>query len=516
MYSTMSTMINRKQFRTLLIVMLLTGLLGYLLFWRYRVSVTRLFDIDEFSYMHWTAQVARGERPYVDFISYFTPGFMWAFAPIFWIYGVSVNVFTAARSVSFVIFLGILGSLGYLYGITRGWRWALLPVVILAFLPMPYDKFLEIRPDNLATLLALIGVIGEVIALMGKSRGAGSRYAGKKIWWLVSGFAYSASLFVLAKTLPIVAVGAGIAVLSAWKDRKKFLFFLLGLLGPWVLFFSGAAVFGHFSAVWYSLTTLPLEVSKSAVNYHMEANLFFYPNDWFYGLPAQAGGITLGLIVNHAIWIVALVVGTYRLVTPIRDSKKNNTLIELLVAGVFFVSIAAYVKFFPLKHSQYLIPIAVFVAYFAADGLENFFDWLIHAGGFASFGIIFLGFAYILVVVMKQVNTPKLKASMSGQLNEISALIRVIPLPARVVDLEGRMVFWPDGYPISSLPFDGFLSYVSRPPESLNEYLAKHPAEYIYDGDSNRMATLTTENLAYIRAHFAPVREFGGRLWKRL
>lgn len=496
-------MTNRKQFRTLLIVMLLTALLGYLLVWRYRVSATRLFDVDEFSYLHWTAQVARGERPYVDFFSYFTPGFMWAFAPVFWISGVSAQVFTAGRTVSFVIFLGILGSLGYLFGVTRGWRWALLPIVILAFLPMPYDKFLEIRPDNLATLLAVLGVIGEIRGIRGK----------KKIWWLVSGLAYSASLFVLVKTLPIVAVGVLIALLAS---PKKFVFFLLGLLGPWILFFFGAAIAGHFGVVWYSLTTLPFEVSKSAVNYFMEANLFFYPNGWFYGLPAQAGGITSGLIVNHAIWIVALVVGAYRLVTPIRDGKKDHMYIELLVAGIFFVSVAAYVKFFPLKHSQYLVPIAVFVAYYAADALGSFFDRLIQAGGFASFGIVFLGFAYVLVVVTLGVNILKLKASMGGQLNEISQLLRVVPLTARVVDLEGRMVFWPDGYPISSVPFDGFLSYVSRPPPPLNEYLAKQPADYIYDGDSGRLATLTAENLSFIRAHFAPVPGFGERLWKRL
>ncbi|MCX6791665.1 MAG: hypothetical protein NT149_01345, partial [Candidatus Gottesmanbacteria bacterium] len=140
---------SKKRWWMVFNILLLAGLLVYLLWWRGMVSTTRFFDVDEFSYMHWTAQVARGQHMYTDFFSYFTPGFMWVFAPIYWIYGVSVNVFSAARGVSFVIFLGILGSLGYVFGITRGWKWAILPVIILAFLPMPYDKFLEIRPDNL-------------------------------------------------------------------------------------------------------------------------------------------------------------------------------------------------------------------------------------------------------------------------------------------------------------------------------------------------------------------------------
>src|SRR3990172_2813217 len=120
-------MISMRAVRNIFLI----GLLIYLLSWSWRVSSIRFFDVDEFSYMHWTAQVARGEHMYTDFFSYFTPGFMWVFAPIFWLYGVSVNVFSAARSVSFVVYLGVLGGLGVLWGETRGWKWALLPVVIL-------------------------------------------------------------------------------------------------------------------------------------------------------------------------------------------------------------------------------------------------------------------------------------------------------------------------------------------------------------------------------------------------
>jgi hypothetical protein len=451
--------------------------------------------------MHWTAQVARGEHMYTDFFSYFTPGFMWVFAPVFWLYGVSVQVFTAGRVLSFVIYLSILSSLSYLWGITRGWKWALLPAVLLAFLPMPYDKFLEIRPDNLATLLAIIGVIGEIRGIREK----------KNRWWVLSGLAYSASLFVLAKTLPIVAVGAGIAILA---DRKKSLMFFSGLAGPWILFFSGALIGGNLGLAWYSLTKLPFEVYKSAANYYMGPMLFFYPNGAFYGLPGTS--ITPGLIVNHALWIMGGITGAYRLVTPFRDRNRANTCIELLLGGIFFVSAAAYVKYFPLKHSQYLIPIAVFIAYYAADALGNFFNWLERAGGYASLVLVLAGFVYLLIVITKDVNTPKLSATNTAQLAELKTLMRTVPLNARVVDLEGRMVFWPEGYPISSFAFDTFLPFVSRKPQPLARYLSVRPAEYMYEGDSNRFATFTVENAAYITAHYAPVAGFGGRLLKRL
>ncbi len=492
------------------IIAILCMLLLFLLVWRWRVSAVRFFDVDEFSYLHWTAQVARGEFPYVDFFSYFTPGFMWAFAPIFWVFGVSTQVFIAARIASYGIFLGILAGLGMLFSMTRGWKWALLPVVILAFLPMPYDKFLEVRPDNLATLLALLGVIGEIRAILPSNARASEGERKTHWWWFLSGIFYAGSLFVLTKTLPIVAVGALIAFLAS---RKKFPFFTLGLLGPWVLFFLSAAVTGHFSQVWYSLTKLPFEVYKSAVNFPMEANLFFYPNASFYG--GNGYTITTSLIVNHAMWILAILVGTLRVVTPFREGIKNKGLIELLVGGIFFVSIFGYVKFFPAKHSQYLIPIAVFIAYFAADGLSFFFDWLRRVGRYESLLVVVFGLVYLLIAVTNEVNTPKLARTNETQLSEIRNLIATVPLSARVVDLEGRMVFWPEGYPMCCVTMDNFLDFLSWPIAPLRSYLAQYPAEYIYDGNTQRFGQLSSENIAYIRRFYAPVLGWGDRLWKR-
>lgn len=482
--------------RSKIIPLFLFGILIYLLFWRFQVAHVRFFDADEFSYMHWAAQVARGERMYTDFFSYFTPGFMWAFAPIFWIAGRSAAVFTVGRTFSFAIFLGVLGALGLLWGLTRGWKWTLLPVVILAFLPMPYDKFLEIRPDNLATMLGVIGVIGEIRGLQTK----------KNMWWFLSGLFYSASLFVLAKTLPMAAVGAGIALLFS---PKKFHYFLSGLAGPWIVFFGWHAAAGNGAAALYSLTKLPFEVYKSAATIAMEAHLFFYPNASFYGGTGHT--ITAGLLTNHALWILAICVGAYRLVVP-----KEHIRTELLVALTFFTLVYGYVKYFPAKHSQYLIPIAVFVAYYAADGLSLFFDWLARVGGYESLAIVLVGFSYLLGSVTGQVNAPKLLSTNAAQLTDLSRLTQTIPPASRVVDFEGRMVFWPEGYPVCCVSPDTTLAFVTRPPLPLAEYLKLHAADYIWDGDSGRLAELTPENLAYVHDHFTPVAGWGNRLWQRI
>jgi hypothetical protein len=508
---------SRLNFRILLPVAILMALLVYLMVWRVRVGMTRYFDVDEFSYLHWTANIVKGLTPYKDYFLVVTPGFLWVLAPFVWFASVSTKIFLIGRVIALVIFAGILAQLGVLFGMTRSRKWAVLPMVILAFLPMPYDKFLEIRPDNLSTLLALTGLVLEVFLLTHH----GKR---ERLLWFLCGVFYSVSLLVLAKAIPFVIIGFAVPVLPVigkfmrsakmfrWQDAGNFITLLAGFVLPLAGFFFWTIANGSLPAAWYLLTRAPIEIYYH-LQYYMGADLFFYPNASFYG--GVGNTITPGFIVNHTMWIVALVAGAYRLVTPIRAGKKNETLAELLVAGIFFVSAAAFIKFFPLKHSQYLIPIAVFVAYYAADGLSVFFDWLERVGGYISLGIVLLGFAYLLIVVNKNVNAPKLLDTNRTQLTEFTTLLTTIPLSARVVDLDGRMLFWRDAYPICCLPFDEYVPLLSHPPQSLYLYLSSHPADYIYDGDSSRLAELSPENLAYIRAHFTPVAGFGERLWKK-
>ncbi|OGG35649.1 hypothetical protein A2363_04440 [Candidatus Gottesmanbacteria bacterium RIFOXYB1_FULL_47_11] len=497
-----------KKFFPFFLFFFLSFLLVFLLYWRFRVSTTRFFDVDEFSYLHWTAQMARGEHMYTDFFSYFTPGFMWVFSPIFWIYGASARVFTAARGLSFVIFLSILTAVSYVWGITRGWKWALLPAVILAFLPMPYDKLLEIRPDNLSTLLAIIGLIGEIRGIR----------ENKNSWWFVSGLAYSASLLVLAKTVPIVAVGAGIAVLSAISSKsfKSLTLLILGLVGPWALFFLGVAAQGNLDHVWYSLTRLPFEVYKSPFNQFMDPTLFFFPNSSFYGGTDYI--ITTGLLTNHGIWILAVMIGVYRLMTPFLTANGNRKgiYIELLLALTFVIQVFGYIKLFPARHSQYLIPIAVFIAYYTADGLVLFFEFLARVGGIASLIVVMSLCGCLLVFVTQEVNVPKLIRSKTVQLAEIDLLMKSIPFSSRVVDMEGRMLFWAEGYPVCCLAIDSTLSFVTRRPPPLDQYLAVHPADYIWENDTSRYARLNPATFLYMQKNYEQVPGWDGRLWKKL
>ncbi|MCX6793612.1 MAG: hypothetical protein NTY06_00735 [Candidatus Gottesmanbacteria bacterium] len=500
--------LSKKYFETIIPIVLLAGFLLYLLYWRWQVSQLRFFDADEFTHLHWAAHVARGQLPYIDFFTYFSPGFMWLLTPLFWFFGVSWQIFLAARGLEFGIFTLLLGAVSLLFGVTRSWRWAVLPAVILAFLPLPYDKFLEVRPDTIATLFGCIGLLAEAVAI-GKK--------GPRIrWWVTSGFFYGLSVIFLVKMTPFVIVGTGVAGLVSFQKKsiRELKAFMLGLFIPPAGLSIWAVLTGTFSAMWQALLISPFTIFNNLKDNYMAPYLFFYPNSAFYG---NGERISAGLLVNHMLWLGALGVGTYRLLTPYVRARGNRdgVYVEILLALTFVLVAAGYIKFFPSKYSQYLIPVAVFVAYYAADGLSLFFDWLISEGGYTSMVIVMGAFVYLLVIVSQSVYAPKIIAANTFQRLEFNRLVASVPLSSRVVDLDGRMIFWKEGYSVCCLPFDDYLPYVSRAPQSLALYLSSHPADYVYQGDSNRLAGLLPENQAYVKSHFTPVPGFGDRLWKR-
>jgi len=476
-------------------------LLGYLLWWRWQVAQTRFFDVDEFSYLHWAANIAQGQKPYIDFFLIFTPGFLWVFAPLIKLFWMNAGVFVAARGMAFIIFLALLFLISILFGKTRNRKWMALPAVILAFLPMPYDKFLEVRPDNLATLFAFGALFTQIHALIDR----------KPMAWFVSGFLYTVSVTIFIKMLPFPAIGIAVAALAwVWKqaDAKDMRFFVGGLGIPGLLLLSWMASLGDLGLALYSVFRLPFETNKVGLVEIMEPHLFFFPNASFYG----GWGITLGLITNHALWVIGLIAGVYRFFTPYvtADGNKRRVLAELLIAGAFLASVYGYVQFFPLKHSQYLIPIALFIAYYAADWLGMFFDRVATRTMWGSLCAL-LVVSFILAQATINVNRIKLTASNAPQVAQLSRLITTVPKDAKVLDLEGKMLFWKDAYYICCVSFGSFAHFMTRQPPPLAEALTQQ-TQYIFQGESNRLGALPDADRAYIAAHYQPVAGWGDML----
>ncbi len=503
-------------------IFILLGLLGYLLYWHLQVGLTRFFDVDEFTHLHTAANMAAGQKPYVDFFTFFTPGFYWMLIPLFWILGRSVAIFTAARVFMFVVFALMVALTGILFALLRNKRYALIPMVILAFLPMPFDKYMEIRPDNVAALLGLLGVVLQVYGMLHPE------HKRRILIWFAAGVSYSASLVVLVKTLPFGGMGVAVAALDAgffewlgfmvkrkrivaWKIAREYWMFAFGLAAPLVLLFLYFLALGHFSTVWYSLTKLPFEANMIGHIYIMEPHLFFFPNASFYG----GWGITRPLITNHTLWFIGIIVGCMRLLTPFiaAGGDRKRTYAELLVAGIFALSVYGYVVFFPLKHSQYLIPIAIFIAWYAADFIGSILMWIRRHAGDIGVLLVLILFAILLGQDTIQVNSLKLTMSNTVQLSQTKTLLSMVPPQSRVLDLDGRMMFWKDAYYICCLPFGEFVRFLSRPPAPLGEALEDKKVPYIYQGDSGRLWELA--DFPYIKDHYTRVPGWGDALWRR-
>ncbi len=138
------------------------GLSLYLFVEKYRMGMFRYFDMDEWAYLNWASHMVGGALPYRDFIMQAGPGFIFLLAPLFWLSTSPLFPIFGARVLVLVLFFLLAVVISLLFFVMRK-RWtAIFVLFLLVFLPMPADKFLEIRPDTLAFLLVMLGTLLEV------------------------------------------------------------------------------------------------------------------------------------------------------------------------------------------------------------------------------------------------------------------------------------------------------------------------------------------------------------------
>src|SRR3989344_5099985 len=449
------------------------------------IGMVRYFDADEFAYLHWAHDVVRGQRPYVDFFFYATPGFLWILAPLYWIAS-GTSVLLWARFVAFLIFVLLCITTGYLaYLLRKNWT-ALVAPLVLAFLPLPFDKFLEVRPDNLALLLAMIGII----CVIKKTRSRAG------VFW--SGVFMAASALVIQKAIVFAAVTALFVVVS---KRKMVIPYAVGFGLTILLFLFWALTTGDFGQVLYSIVLLPWEVSKISQFFIMMPDLFFYPNGIFYG----ADGYSFGLLTNHAVWIIGLVVGSVRLVIPFLYGGRERVWEEVYVAGLFFLSVVSYIYLYPFKHTQYLIPVAVCIALYVADGVYLVWMWAREVPGRRFlFGIIYTFCLIVLVKAFYETNVPKAAWTNTGDFVTLKRILATIPKGSPVLDLTGSTIFYPNAFYACCFPFGQSAPYFSRPLPSVAESLENSQTNCIFGGMLERVTTLYPQDQAYIAEHFHP------------
>lgn len=504
--------IHYKKIIQVILIGISVCMLGWLLWEKMQLGLIRYFDADEMAYLHWSHSVYRGQIPYRDFLSYVPPVFYYALTPLYWCIH-NADILFAGRVFAFVVFVGLTSSIAYLFWLVRKSWIAICAGILLAFIPIPADKFIEIRPDNLAIFVALLGSIFHSMAFTNSNR---------RMYWFVSGVLYMSALLVLPKVVPQVM--AAILVTACWlvwgeparRERMQMVgVFIAGLIaslflfGIWIVSVSSSV--SQIEMIWYSLIKLPLEVNKIGELFPMQPYQFFYPNTLLYG----ASGWALSLFLNHGIWMLGLLIGTIRLVTPFLPNGKKGVWTELLIGFSFMGYVALFMYGYPMRHEQYLIPIGIYIAFYAADSL--FVLWTKmndHALPLTAFAFGFGSLLFILFHVSIDMNREKYVYTNKSDYKTLQNILQAIPPNTYIFDLVGSTIYFPDPYYVSAVPFGQWEPYLSRPLPVVREALEKTSTQYIYEGGLGRINTLSEDTRVYIQSVFHPVSGIPG-LWMK-
>jgi hypothetical protein len=466
--------------------------LGYFWLTHYKLGLVRFFDADEFMYSHWAYSMLQGNIPYKDFFIITTPLYMVFLAPLFWFYH-GVSAIVAFRGVACVVAVSMGISLAWLfYELRKSWI-ALLAPLLLALLPMPQDKFMETRPDNLATVCVLLGFACLIRWYKTKKSTCG----------FAAGTLLALSLFILQKMLPLVTLAILLSLLASLSKHMHAIMyrmypFLVGVSIPILIFGLWALSTGVPDVIWYEITKAPIEHTGIKSYTGVPWDFYFHPNSTYYGFGP-------GYITNCIMWIVAIVWAIFRLV--------NRPKLPDVLLGVSFLSgIFLFIFYVPLKFTQYLIPSGVCVALYTTDIIYVLWQKLQkHTVGlllFCSLYCIGLVGAYH---VFQSVTMPKFTWTNSGTLSKIDTLLKTIPKDSYVLDLEGRTTYFRDPYYVCCLPFGQFGPMLTRPLPSLADSLQKTKTKYIYQAEVDRISFQIPDDQAFIRANYKPT--MNNELW---
>ena len=477
---------NKLQHMPKIIILLEIILLFFFLFLRYKLGLVRYFDADEFAHLHWGYSFFIGERPFTDFFYLFPPFFLYPIASLFLLFGRSVTAVLAARVFIFLTFAATSFVLILIGKKVRNLHVGILSALIFSFLPLPGDKMIEVRPDLVATLFALLGLYIFLIAQESK----------KKRHFFLSGLFFAVSLGFSPKMIfflfPVFVVSV-YRIFSGLKKRVIPLLtgFAIPIMVILVLIFS----FGNPSRSLYSMTKMAKDVTASlGAQFYMRPDLFFYPNEAYYGI----NGYSAPYIVNLLIYLTASLWAIFRILASLSYSDNRKCLREFLIGATFFANLYAFVSIYPLKHAQYLIPLAPFISFFAAD----FLDTLFFRGQKRRFLLLILLFS--IAFVGNQMYMKKMQWTNTQSLDKLTRYLSILPSRTPVFDLTGESIFFPNGYYFCCLPYGQYEGAILFRIPDLGKELEKRKAEYIHISQNGRLTVLPQLQQKYIRDNFIP------------
>lgn len=484
----------------------------YLFYGRYLLGLVRYFDMDEYAYLYWTSHFVGGLVPFKDFFAIVPSGFLWLLSPLFLSGTGGAHVLASSRTVSFLLFCVLnVAAAAVFFRVRKSWLFIFAPLFLVS-LPLPSDKFLEVRPDTFAIALAWIGIYFQTVLLRMDP------VSGIRIPMFLSGFAYGASIIVMQKTAPHVAIAT--MVLCVWSvytshiareplgaSIRRIIPFICGLcIFPLIFLFW---IIPHVSPndLWYALYRAPVESYRLAERYFIRPDFYFEPNDVYYG----TYGYTVGNVFNQVLWVVAVLVASFRMFTPFVPAGKGGIWVEALLAVSFISQYIGYIHFIPLKHSQYLMFPAVFVAWYCADAL--FLVWSAFVRGMKGMLVFAVCITLVLAVSVmsnRSVDGPKTYWTNDADIIFLNRVLSTVPRNEPIFDMIGLTMYFPQAYYASCLPIGQAAEYMSRKPPPVVNSLVRSDTKFIYQGPQKRIGTLTLDDQKYIFEKFTPVGD--GRL----
>lgn len=470
-------------------------ILAYLLNWHYRLSLTRYFDIDEFAHLHWGYNLMAGEYPYRDFFYIFPPFFLYPVAFIISVFGRSVNALIGARVMIFLAFCG-MGTMTFLIARKlRNTLTAFIAVIVLSILPIPSDKMLEIRPDNIAIFLSLAGLYAFMLAHEKKSQ----------FIFFLAGLFYSLSLGFVPKTIfflipPVMILIFDFitksAVINFKELKRRFLPITAGIILPLVVVVFLFIYYQKPILALQSTTTITASITKLlGAKFYMRPDIFFYPNDTYYGLPGNSAPFLLNLLFYFSASVYAI----FFMLSALSHKDHEKCVRDFIVGVSFFLNLYAFVYIFPLKHAQYLIPISPFISIFFAILLEKITRHrLVHQHQTTMIIVVMAFFAFIA----KDMYKAKARWTNQATLGNISNILAAIPKEERIFDLTGETVFFRDGYYFCCLPYGQYDEGIPFQLPSLEKSLRDNNVHFTHVGEESRLGILPAYHQSIVETYY--------------
>lgn len=416
---------------------------------RLHLSLSRAFDPDEFSYLHWAWLIARGYLPYRDFFFYILPGFPWILSMVLFLTGDTTIFLIASR---IVIFLVYSLSAAYVYRLGG----SLLAVLIFLTFPMTIDKTIDIRPDMVMLLFFFASVLVRGTVLSG-------------ILFGISFLMFPKIIFSLPSILYIRK-----ARLNKW---------FAGALVIGLCFFGYLLINNLVPIAYTSIAKDSLAVTTNKSAFSPLLLLTPYPLIYL-----TRGGPSVPWVVNTALWFLG-VIGLLKLITM---SRKWGIFWSLFIAGfVLFIAL------FPSPYAQYFLPLSIAASVLAGLLLRPMKSWSV------ILMTVLLSFSFFLEY--KERVAPN--ADNREQLQVIRDVLAVTKPNESIYDMVGSFVFRPDAYYICCHPYGEFRDTLSRPIPTLRESLITRQTKFLVMDRIGFVFWQTPQpDLSFLKTNYLPTK----------